>query len=659
MSAGDEDGKDTGGGLDSGGPGPENAGAGGDPDSSRDRAREDAEDLRRRAESRVEEGPWEVPTELEGRSLDQVRRMLHELKVHQVELEMQNEELRQSRAELETSHERYFDLFDLAPVGYFTLSEEAQILEANLTGSELLGVPREGVLGRPFTQFIHPDDQDGYYHHRRAVVHAGSPATCELRMLRADGSTFHALLESAPSLPFPADDRATFRTVVSDVTERTRAATERLLLERRLQQVEKAESLGRMAGAMAHHFNNLLGVITGNLELALGTFSDDSDTSGTETVEELNDALEGARKATALTQLLLAYLGHARSDPILMDLSEVGRRGISLLEIAMPLGTEVVVHLPSPGPLVRADPRDIQQLLTNLVTNAWEASEPGSASIHLTVSTIRPSEIPEENRFPDAWRPEASSYACLEVRDEGPGIEPGKLSEIFDPFSTTKSFGRGLGLPVALGTVKAHSGAMAVTSRPGRGTNVRVFLPEVGVPVADPGKASPVTSLVAGKISEAVESVRRPPTLEGREGEEGREASVEPTTVLVVEDNEMVRRLAVRVLGEMGFQILEAADGVEALEVFQEHQDRIGVVLCDVTMPRMGGWETLAALRRIDPEIPVVLTSGYDEASARSGTHLDQPDAFVEKPWQLDGLRKVLGEVLGGPGGGHGLIRWE
>jgi len=174
-----------------------------------------AADLRHRAEAYVEEDPRAVPTELEGLSLDQVRGMLHELKVHQIELEMQNEELRQSRAELEVSRERYFDLFNLAPVGYFTLTEDARILEANLTGGKLLGVPRSGLMNRPFTQFILPDDQDNYYHHRRTVVNTGSPATCELRMVRADGSTFHALLESTPS--HPVDDCATFRTVVSDI----------------------------------------------------------------------------------------------------------------------------------------------------------------------------------------------------------------------------------------------------------------------------------------------------------------------------------------------------------------------------------------------------------------------------------------------------------
>jgi PAS domain S-box-containing protein len=641
MSRQGKDPDDTAGGQD-------DAEVGGDPADSRDRAREDAAALRRRAEARLEEDPWAVPTELDGLSLDHVRGVLHELTVHQIELEMQNEELRRSRAELEASHERYFDLFDLAPVGYFTMTEDALILDANLTGGGLLGVARGGLVDRPFTRFILPEDQDVYYRHRRTVVNAGSAATCELRMVRADGGTFHALLESAPSSP--VEGRATYRTVVSDITERTRAAAERLLLQQRLQQVEKAESLGRMAGSMAHHFNNLLVVITGNLELVLEAFSDDPERNTSDVVGNLNDALAGARKATDLTQLLLTYLGHARSEPILVDLSEIGRRGIPLLEIAMPLGTELKADLPSPGPLVRVHPSDVQQLMTNLVTNAWEASEPETASVHLAVSTVRPSGIPEQHRFPVGWRPEASPYACLQVRDEGPGIEPGKLNEIFDPFYSSKSFGRGLGLSVALGTVKAHGGALTVTTLPGHGASFGVYLPVAEASVAAQGKGDETTPLVAQKDSESVVSADRP---------RAQETSAEPSTVLVVEDDPTVRRLAVRILGQMGFRVVEAADGVEAVEVFEEHRDRIRVVLCDVTMPRMGGWDTLAAIRRINPEIPVILTSGYDEASATPQGHPDRPDAFLGKPWQLKQLRDVLARVVERLDGGPGLARWE
>jgi PAS domain S-box-containing protein len=176
-----------------------------------------AADLRRRAEARVEREPEKAPAEPDKLARDEVERTLHELQVHQIELEMQNEELRRSRAELEASRERYFDLFDLAPVGYFTQTEDGQTLDANLTAARFLDVSRSDLLDRPFTRFIHPEDQDVFYHHRRVVLRDGSGATCRLRLVRADGSSFHALLESTPSRP--VDGHPTFRTVVSDVSD--------------------------------------------------------------------------------------------------------------------------------------------------------------------------------------------------------------------------------------------------------------------------------------------------------------------------------------------------------------------------------------------------------------------------------------------------------
>ncbi|TVR66366.1 MAG: PAS domain-containing hybrid sensor histidine kinase/response regulator [Gemmatimonadales bacterium] len=600
-------------------------------------AHDAAADLRRRAEARAAEGPGSAPEELDGLSGDQVRRMVHELKVHQIELEMQNEELRQSRTELEASHERYFDLFDLAPVGYFTLTEDARILEANLTGGKLLGVPRRGLLDRPFTEFVFPDDQDAFYHHRRTVVNDASAVTCELRMVRADGGLFHALLESTPVRS--SDNPAVYRTVVSDITERTQAAAERLLLENRFQQLEKAGSLSRMAGAMTHHFNNLLGVITGNLELALEQLSHDPGGDLSEAVLDMSDALSGARRATDLTQLLLAYLGQTRSEQVLMDLSKVARRAMAFLEAAMPLGTQVATALPSCGPFVRAGPMDIQQLLANLLSNAWEASDPGTASIHLSVSTVQASKIPEAQRFPVGWQPTALSYARIEVRDEGPGIESGKLSEIFDPFFSSKTFGRGLGLSVVLGTVRASQGGLIVKTRPGQGASFTVYLPEADRPLA------------------ALEREREPSSLPGRKSSEGggigdgslgKDVSPETTMVLVVDDNEMLRKLAARILGRMGLRVMEAADGVEAVKLFQDHHHQIDVVLCDVTMPRMGGWEALKGFRRIDPGVPVILSSGYDQDTISEESPGERPDAFLGKPWHLEELRDVLSRVVDG-----------
>lgn len=639
---------------------------------SRDDAREDAADLRRRAEARAATEPHEPSMALEETSVEEVRRTLHELRVHQIELEMQNEELRNSKRTVEALHARYFELFNLAPVGYFTLTDDGLIAEANLTGARLLGVPRGHLDRRPFNGFILPEDQDIFYHHQKELAGGDAPATCEIRLVRHDGASFHALLESAPAPG--ADLPPLYRTIVSDITERKRAEVERAVLEQRMQQVEKAESLGRMAGSLAHHFNNLLGVITGNLELVLDDWPGGPEGAAPEAAEKLEDALSGAFRASELTRLLLTYLGHTRADPVPLDLAEVCRRAVPLLQITMPLDTQLKADLPSPGPTVRMDPRGIQQLLTNLVTNAWEASEDGKGSVYLSVRTVHASAIPDRDRIPAEWSPDAPAYACLQVRDEGGGIEREELRDIFDPFFSSKAFGRGLGLPVAVGTVKAHRGAMTVTSLPGHGTSFMVYLPveetaarspaEGGTPDSAEGRS---TETVARPQRRAPGTAAAPPRAEPPPGavtrrrerpSAGPEREGAPV-ILVVEDEAMVRRLAVAVLERMGFEVVEAADGVEAVEVFTKHRERIQVVLCDVTMPRMDGWETLSALRRIEPGIPVILTSGYDEAHADAGDLGERPEAFLGKPWQLEQMRDVLGKALEGWDGPQGLIRWE
>ena len=195
-------------------------------------------------------------------------RLPHELGVHQIELEMQNEELRRTQEELEGSRARYFDLYDLAPVGYFTLSEQGLILEANLTAARLLGVARATLVKQPLSRFIFPGDQDIHYRHRKQLLETGAPQSWELRLLRKDAAPFWARVEATTAQD--ADGAAVWRVAVSDITESKRTEEEKAKLEAQNRQLQKAEGLGRMAGAIAHHFNNHLTAVMGNLELAIG-----------------------------------------------------------------------------------------------------------------------------------------------------------------------------------------------------------------------------------------------------------------------------------------------------------------------------------------------------------------------------------------------------
>jgi PAS domain S-box-containing protein len=539
------------------------------------------------------------------------RRALHELRVHQIELEMQNEELRRTQEELEVSRARYFDLYDLAPVGYFTLSEQGLILEANLTAAKLLGVARSALVNQPLSRFILPEDQDIHYRHRKQLLATGAPQAWELRVLKRDSAPLWVRVEATTAQD--PDGACVCRAAMSDITERKFAEEEQAKLEVQNRQLQKAEGLGRMAGAIAHHFNNYLTAVMGNLELAIS----DLDRGGAP-LGKLTDALQAAREAAKVSELMLTYLGQtqARHEPL--DLSEVCRRSLPMLRAAMPKDMVLATDLPSLGPAISANANQIQQVLTNLVTNAWEAGRGGRTAVHLTVKTVALADIPASHRLPIDWRPHDNAYACLEVADTGGGIADKDMEKLFDPFFSSKFAGRGLGLSVVLGIVRVHGGAVTVETDPGRGSTFRVFLP-----------------LSAKEVRRQPDQAAKSPDIQGG------------GTVLLVEDEEMVRKVGETALKELGFAVLLAQDGVEAVEVFRQHKDEVRLVLCDLTMPRMNGWETLAELRKLAPGLPVILASGYDKAYVMAGDHPELPQAFLSKPYQLKELRAAIGRALG------------
>jgi two-component system cell cycle sensor histidine kinase/response regulator CckA len=233
------------------------------------------------------------------------------------------------------------------------------------------------------------------------------------------------------------------------------------------------------------------------------------------------------------------------------------------------------------------------------------------------VRTVSPAEIAMAHRHPIDWQPQDTAYACLEVADAGRGIAEKDIENLFDPFFSSKFTGRGLGLSVVLGIVKAHGGVVTVESRSGQGSTFRVFFPL------------------------SAEETRRQPdkALQLPEMEKG-------GTVLLIEDEEMVREMAAAMLKRLGFSVLEASDGVEAVELFRQRQGEIRFVLCDQTMPRLNGWETLTALRKLSPDLPVILSSGYDKGQVMAGDHPELPRGFLCKPYKLKDLSDAIHQAL-------------
>ena len=403
--------------------------------------------------------------------------------------------------------------------------------------------------------------------------------------------------------------------IVRDITERKQAELEREKLEAKNRQLQKAESLGRMAGAIAHHFNNQLQTVMLGLELALDDLPPDA-----RPVESLMLAMGSSRKAAEVSGLMLTYLGQTAAKRDLLDLSAVCQRSLPLLRAVMPRSLTLETELPAPGPAICADPNQIQHVLANLVTNAWEASGPTQGVIRLTVKTVAAARIPAVHRFPVGCIPRDTDHACLEVADAGCGISEQDVEKIFDPFFTSKFSGRGMGLAVVLGVVRSTEGVITVESGRGRGSVFRVFLP-----------------VAAAAVPEKPVHIPQAPTTRGR------------GMVLVVEDEADVRHGVTRALKHSGFEVLAAEDGVQALEIFRQNRGKIGCVLCDLTMPRMDGWQTLVALRQLEPGIPVIMASGYSEAQVMAGEHPELPQVLLHKPYELRQLREAISQVMRTP----------
>ena len=469
---------------------------------------------------------------------------------------------------------------------------------------------------------LHPEDKQRVEKSLNDAIANKAHHDLEHRIIRSDGEVIYV---RAMAELFHDTDGKSLRLMgtIRNITDRKQAEAEKAELEAQNRQLQKAESLGRMAGAIAHHFNNQLYAVMGNLEMAM-----DDLPLGVNSNESLVSAMLAARKAAEVSRLMLTYLGQTPGKHVSIDLSEACRQSVTLLQAAVPKGTILNADFPSCGPIIHADSGQMHQILTNLVTNAWESISDNRGTIALTVKTVSHSDIPTSNRFSFDWQPQSLPYACLEVSDTGCGISNKDIEKLFDPFFTTKFTGRGLGLPVAMGIIKSHGGGVTVESEPERGSVFRVFFPvsteELPIQHDLPAISE---ALLAGKAEKA--------------------SKIEAGgTVLLIEDEEQVRKMAKIMLTRLGYCVLEAKDGFEALEIFQKHQHEISCVLSDLTMPRMNGWDTLAALRKISPEIPVILSSGYDEAQVMAGEHPELPNAFLEKPYHLKGLRDTISRVL-------------
>ncbi|MEZ0217293.1 MAG: CHASE domain-containing protein [Rariglobus sp.] len=396
-----------------------------------------------------------------------------------------------------------------------------------------------------------------------------------------------------------------------DITRRKETEFEKIALDRKLLESQKLESLGVLAGGIAHDFNNLLTTIvghTGILRLDLPRHS--------ALQLHLEQIENGAKRAAELCQQMLAYAGKGRFLVSRISLETLVRDTTPLLEHSISKRAALHFKFRSGVPDVEVDATQIRQIIMNLVVNASDALGENDGSIMVETCTMSRRD-PQIAHAVMAPPPGEGDFACLRVSDTGNGMNAETLAKIFDPFFTTKFAGRGLGLAAVLGIVRSHQGSLLVNSTPGKGSSFTLLLPAASAP--------------------------RPP----RESLAPFESRAHPLagTVLLIDDEEGVRAVAEQMFGAFGLKTLTAADGVEGLALFKQHQAAIALVLLDLTMPRMGGEEVLRHIRTLAPQLPVILTSGYNESSVPA-LATDDRVSFLQKPFSLAALRKQISLML-------------
>ena len=519
-------------------------------------------------------------------------------------------EKRRSEESLLRSERLYRTMVEKAKDGIVVVVDGV-IRLANQEVCSMLGQDRDEVVGSPYARFVAPSSQemvDDRY--RRRLAGEEVQSIYEVDLLRADGTTIPGELNSTA---LDLEEGRGVLVFVRDLTERRRAEERRRQLERRLQHSQRLESLGVLAGGVAHDFNNLLMGVLGNAGLALKEL--EADHRARETIERLEKA---ALRAAELTNQLLAYSGKGSFVKESLHLNATVREMIDLLQSAVSRKVVIRTELEDGMPPVRADAAQIRQVLMNLIMNASEAIGDRSGVVtirtgllHVDGSYLSETYVGEEV--------DEGYYSFVEVSDTGEGMDEETRARIFDPFFSTKFAGRGLGLASVLGIARGHGGTVKVYSEPGRGSSFKVLLPAQ---------------------TDSKGSGTEPPPVEEPRTQPG-------GTILVVDDEESVRTVARLILEKAGYRVIAASDGVEAEEIFVESGGGISLVLLDMTMPHRDGAETYTQLRRADPDVRVVLTSGYSESDATARFSGKGLAGFIQKPYTPGELVALVRRVLG------------
>ncbi len=501
--------------------------------------------------------------------------------------------------------DEWLNTFDAINDSVALIDADQRVVRCNRATSHLLGLDYADIVNQPCWKLFHClDEPIPECPFVKAKLSLQSETATVQRNDRWLEVTINPILSGKATLTGAVH-------IVRDVTESKRAEEEKQALEQQFQQTQKLESLGVLAGGIAHDFNNILAVIICCCSLAQ---------QKPETVLELVLEIEkAATRAAELCRQMLAYAGKAPFISSNIKMAALVDDMLRMLKATIGQNVSIKSTLAEDIPSFRGDVSQLRQIIMNLIINAAEAigEAQGEICVSLAKAVIRAGDG-DKDHLGKAITP--GQYVCLEVADTGCGMDDEIKQHIFEPFYTTKFTGRGLGMSAVLGIIIAHRGALQLESQAGRGTTFRVYLPLQGSESAETEALRPASSLAWQGCG----------------------------TILLVEDEEQILAVAKALLKALGFDVFEAADGREALEVYRKNAEYITLVITDIGMPVMDGFELFRELKKLAPKLPIIISSGFGDVDVTSRIAEGDVAGFLNKPYSFDELRKVLKSVVDG-----------
>ncbi len=520
--------------------------------------------------------------------------------------------VRQKTRELEESQKRYDLAINGVNDGIWDIDLITNQVYYSPKWKEILGFKDDELPNqiRIWEELIHPEDKDMVLDAMQDHWNQQTPFYSSEHRLRTKDGSFKSVYVRGKAI---WDIQGNVVRMVGSMTD----ITPRRKLEKQLRQAQQMESIGRLSAGVAHDFNNLLTAILGHVKLGKKSVTPNSPT-----IIHLNQIERASVQAAEFCKQLLAYSGEGRYSVEEVDLNPLLQETIDLLSVSISKKITLKANLSKHAIIVEGDQSQLRQVALNLLINAAEAIGDDAGQISIQTGTVASDQIDLSNAVvaPDVLAD--CEFALLEVTDSGCGISEEDQKKIFDPFFTTKFTGRGLGLSAVIGIIKANKGVMKISSSVGHGTTFALLFPKQETP------QEPAPSPIIDK--ETFDTHWRP-----------------SGAILIVEDEEVIRELSATILQDMGYKTLCAEDGLEGLNMFREHAADIAAVILDLNMPNMNGKEAFDEIRKLDPEIPIILASGYSEEDViRKFTEKSHNTGFLQKPFMVDTLEEKLRTFL-------------